>query len=311
MRTRSTLLAALFLVSGIPLVLAASCIITFITPEMATSTETKNVALPDDAVVVVSNELGTTKVRVDESATQARVDIVRIAYAASQEDAEDLLAQMEVTITEPTDEDNRLVVTAKAVQGATSDEGSFDMVISEDDVAITSIFSRARVAKYRITVTLPSGHGVDVTQKVGLIVANDLDTASTLHGEAGSVLAEGCTAALTANTDAGDVKVSSHNGSLSATISAGSALIDIVALASDDVVNVAIDAGTIDIDLPADVAADLEASASVGRVYFNEADFTAATVTTDTSTDVVAALNGGGADVNLQTDVGNIEIDSR
>lgn len=311
MRKWSTLLAALFLVWGIPLVLAGSCSITFVTPEMATSTETENVALPDDAVVVVSNELGTTKVRVDESATQAKVDIVRIAYAASQEDAEDLLAQMEVTITEPTDEDNRLVITAKAVPGATSDEGSFDMVVSEDDVAITSIFSRARVAKYRITVTLPSGHGVEATQKVGLIVANDLDTAGTLDGKAASVLAEGCTAALTANADAGNVTVSSHSGSLSTTISAGTALIDIVALASDDTVDVAVDSGTIDIDLPADVAADLEASASVGNVHFDEADFTSADVTTDTSTDVVAALNGGGADVNLQTDVGNIVIDSR
>lgn len=311
MRKRSALFGAVVLVAAIPLVLAPSCTITFVTPEIVTSTDTDNVTLPAGATVVVSNELGTTNVSVDEVATQATVQVVRVAYAGTQEDAEDLLAEMEVTITEPTGEDNRLVITAKAVEGATSNSGSFNMVVNENDVAITSILTRARVAKYRITVTLPPGHGVEVTQKVGLIKAADLDTASTLDGAAASVAVEGCVADLTVNADAGNVEVSSHSGSLTATLSAGSALIDIMALAADDAVNVAVDAGSIDIDLPVGVGADLDASASVGTVMFDETDFTAATVTTDTLSHVVAALNGGGADVNLQTDVGSVVIGAR
>lgn len=311
MRKRSTLIAGLLLVSGIPFVLAPSCTITLVTPEMVTSTETRNVTLPAGASVVVSNELGTTKVQVEETATQATVQIVRVAYAASEEDAEDLLAEMEVAITEPTGGDNRLVVTAKAVEGATSDEGEFNMVVNDDDVVITRVFSRARVAKYRITVTLPPGHGVEVIQKVGLVKASGLDTASTLDGAAATVVAQSCTAALTASADAGDVKVTSHRGSLNAAVSAGSAVIDIVALAADDVVDVAVDAGSIDIDLPAGVGADLDAATSIGSVHFDENDFTAVTVTTDTLMHVVAELNGGGAEIDLQTDVGNIIIDSR
>ena len=71
------------------------------------------------------------------------------------------------------------------------------------------------------------------------------------------------------------------------------------------------DAGSIGIDLPDSIGADLDATTSLGYVSFDETDFTAATVTTDTPSHVVAVLNGGGAAVTLHTDVGSINVGVR
>lgn len=311
MTTRINAIAVLGLCLGVPLILAPSCTISFVTPEAVTSTETETVSLPAGAAVVVSNEFGTTTVNVDESAEVATVQIVRVAYAASEEDAQDLLGQMQVTITEPTGSDNRLVITAQAAPGATSSSGSFNMSVSSDDVVITSILFNARIAKYRLTITLPPGHGVQATQNAGLLRATGLDTASSLTGSAASIRASDSTAGLTIETDAGSIDVTSHTGSLTASTSAGSATIDISALQSDDEVNVQVEAGSISARLPSAVAADLEATTDAGSVSFEETDWNVAVVTTNTFRRVVATLNGGGAVVTLATEVGSIDIDAR
>jgi len=311
MRNRILGIATALVCACTPLMLAPSCTITFVTPESATSTETQNVTLPADAAVVISNELGATTVNVDESAAEATIRIVRVAYAGTEQEAQDLLAEMQVDVVEPTAQDNRLLITAAAVPGATTNRGNFSMVVSDDDVAITSILSNARVAKYRLTITLPPGHAVQATQQSGVVRATGLDTESSLTGSAASIRASDCVAKVTIQTDAGSVDVTSHSGSLAVTTSAGSAVVDIADVQADDEVNVHADAGSVVARLPVDVAANLEASSGVGAVYFDESDFTDATVTTDTFAHVVATLNGGGAAVTLQTDVGSITVQAR
>ncbi len=306
-----TLLAAMCVLVSSPLVLAPSCTITIVTPESVTSTETETVALPAGATVVVSNQLGTTTVNVDDDAAQATIRIVRLAYAGSEQQAQALLAEMVVDITEPTPQDNRLVVTATAIDSASSDDGDFNMVVNGDDIVISSIFANARVANYRITVTLPPAHGVQVTHEKGVIRATGLDTASTLTGSATSIRLSDCVAAVTAQTNAGDIEAASHAASLNATIDAGSAVLDFADLDAADEVNVDVSSGSISVDLPPDVHADLQAGASLGVVSFDEADFTAATVTTDTMSFVDVTLNGGGATIDLHADVGSVFVGAR
>jgi len=291
--------------------LAPSCTITIVTPESVTSTETETVALPAGATVVVSNQLGTTTVNVDDDAVQATIRIVRLAYAGSEEQAQALLAEMEVDITEPTPQDNRLVITAAAIESAASDDGDFNMIVNGDDIVISSIFANARVANYRITVTLPPAHGVQVTHENGVIRATGLDTTSTLTGTATSIRLSDCAADVTVQTEAGDIEAASHAGSLDATIQAGSAVLDFSDLDADNVVDVDVASGSISVDLPPDVHADLQAGASLGVVSFDEADFTTVGLITDTMSFVNATLNGGGATIDLHTDVGSIFVDAR
>jgi len=308
---KSTLLAAMCLLVASPLMLAPSCTITIVTPESVTSTETETVALPAGATVVVSNQLGTTTVNVDDDAVQATIRIVRLAYAGSEEQAQALLAEMEVDITEPTPQDNRLVITAAAIESAASDDGDFNMIVNGDDIVISSIFTNARVANYRITVTLPPAHGVQVTHENGVIRATGLDTTSTLTGTGTSIRLSDCAADVTVQTEAGDIEAASHAGSLDATIQAGSAVLDFSDLDADDVVDVDVASGSISVDLPPDVHADLQAGASLGVVSFDEADFTTVGLITDTMSFVNATLNGGGATIDLHTDVGSIFVDAR
>jgi hypothetical protein len=308
---KSILLAAICVLVSLPVMLAPSCTITIVTPESVTSTETETVALPAGASVVVSNQLGTTTVNVDDEALAATIRIVRIAYAGSEEKAQALLDEMVVDITEPTAQDNRLVVTAAAVDSGSSDDGDFNMIVNGDDIVISSIFANARVANYRITVTLPPAHGVQVTHQDGVIRATGLDTASTLTGVATSIRLSDCATAVTVQTEAGDVETASHAGSLDATIQAGSAVLDFADLDAGDVVDVDVGTGTISIDLPPDVHADLQAGASLGVVSFDETDFTTVSLITDTMSFVNATLNGGGATIDLHTDVGSVFVGAR
>ena len=234
---RSSFIVAACLCTAMPLMVASSCTFTFVTPETATSTETQNVTLPAGASVVVSNPFGTITAEVDEAATQATIRIVRLAYGPTQQDADDLLADMVVTVTEPTAQDNRLVITATDVQGTATDMTSFNMVVNGDDVTITSIFGNTIVASYKIALTLPPGHAVDATQEAGVIRVTGLDTASTLSGSATSIRVNDCVAEVAVETEAGNVDVVSHAGSLTATVSAGSVSLDIASLAAEDEVN--------------------------------------------------------------------------
>lgn len=309
--TRSRVPATILVCLCSPLLLAPSCTIRFVTPERATSTETKTFALPAGAVVVVSNQIGSTAVIVDDAATQASVQIVRVAYAASEAEAEELLALMEVTITQPTAEDNRLMIDAKVPPGATTNQGNFTMVVSDDDVVISTIFGRSRVAKYALSITLPPGHAVQASQTAGTIRATGLDETSSLSGSSASIRLMDCLADVTVETDAGSVSVSNHAGSLTADVSNGSLNVDIAALAADDAVNGQVGNGSIDMTLPAGINANLEAAAAFGLVSFDVRDFTAVTVDIKTISYIRVQLNAGGPVINLRTDKGSIDIDSR
>ncbi len=283
----------------------------FITPDRAESEETQTFDVPDGAPVTISNDIGSTRISVDPSATEVSVEITRVALAATEEEADELLAEMAVTITEPNDASEALVITAAKPESATGDEGNFNFTVTDDEIHIQSIMGSVQVVQYKLKITLPPGHAVDATQKIGHLTAVALDTAATLRSEAGSIRAIGTETALAIETEAGNVDVDSHEGSLDIESEAGNIDVKILALAADDVVDIDVEAGNVDMELPTDIGATLQAQTALGHVSFDEDDFD------DYDDDVIdtfgyakAVLNGGGATIDIRIDIGEIDIDS-
>jgi len=284
--------------------------IQFVTPDHAESTDTQQIPLADGVAVKILNELGSTRVTVDPSATQVTLEVTRIALADTQKEADDLLAEMTVTVTQPTGGNNTLRIEAERPEGATGDWGKFQANITNDEINIVSIVGSVVVAQYRLRITLPPGHAVDVTQEVGQIRAVALDAPSTLTAEAGSIHAIGCQGSLTARAEAGDVDVEAHQGSLDLAAEAGTLVMEVVALAAADVVEAVVEAGAIYLDLPREVNANLRALTEAGHISFHTWDFADTSDVIDTWGYVEATLGTGGATINLEAEAGHIRIDS-
>ncbi|MBN1490069.1 MAG: hypothetical protein JXA69_09145 [Phycisphaerae bacterium] len=283
---------------------------TFIVPKQATLAETQTVVLPAAAAVQIANDSGSTRVTVDPEATEATLEITRTASAETQEAADALLAQMVVTITPPTAENDTLIVNAIRPPTATVDTSDFQATITEDEVTVVAIVGAAQVANYRLRITLPAGHPVSVDQGVGQVRAVGLDMPSVLTTAAGSVRSIAAVAALTVATEAGSAEIEAHRGSLDVDTNAGSVEVEIVALVSSDTVNVRVNAGSINLWLPQGINASLRALTDLGRVWFRERDFDMVTGLTETRAFVEATLGAGGAAIDLRTDTGSIDIHS-
>ncbi len=284
--------------------------LSFVTPKKAESTETRTVAMRAGSVLQVRNDIGSTRVTVDANATTATIEIQRHALADTQSEAEDLLARMSVTVTEPTTANNKLLIEAVRPPEATEDEDNFQAVVTEDEINITAIVGSARVVQYRLRITIPPDHAVEIEQGVGQVRTVGLDTPSNLFVENGSIHSLGAKAALVANADDGDIKIESHQGDLEMDITKGSANISILSLAAGKKVDVFVGSGRIDIDLPLDINAYLRAWTGFGNVAFYEKDFNNPTNVTNTVAFVEATLGSGAADIRLQATRGSIDIDS-
>lgn len=282
----------------------------FITPSKAESTETNTYTLPEGALVKVTNDVGSLRVTVDQSATQATLEVTKVALADSEADADALLAEMVVAVTEPTEQDNTLTIVAEQPDSATDDSSNFEFSVDGDQITIQSIVGSVVVAQYRLRLTLPPGHGLQAVQKVGPIKTIALDTASTLETQAGSIDAVATQAALTATSQAGNIEVEAHQGSLDAGTEAGSVDIEMASLAAADLVKVRVEAGGIDLRLPSTLGASLRALTEAGNISFAPDDFAATSDVTDTRVFVEATLNGGGGSIDVRTEVGSIDIDA-
>lgn len=304
-------LAVLGVVTALLMGSSFTCNFSFVPPVKKESTETQTSAVPAGAVVKIENDNGSTRVTVDPNATQATIRVTKTAIASTEEAANALLAQMAVTVTPATAPDNTLLIKTVAPPAATTDTSQIQFTFSDDDeISVTALLGNTQVAQYRLQITLPPGHAVHATQLAGPIRAIELDTASTLTAAAGSIRCIGSRAAVTANAEAGSVTIESHRGSANVTVGAGSVSLQIISLAAADQAQVRVDAGNIDLRLPKDIQANLMALAQVGFVHFRERDFNATSGIARNSGYVGCKLNGGGATVDVRSDVGTIEIDS-
>ncbi len=283
---------------------------TFITPKTASATDTFNIDLPAGAGVVVDNENGSTRIEVDQNATQATIEVERKAYGGTQEEVDALLADIVVTITEPTAEDNTLRIDAPKPAAASSAESDFEFSLVDDELNVTGVLRTRLIAAVRLRITLPPGHGVEVTQVNGAIRADDFDTAATLQTERGSIRVMDATGDITALTENGSVDVKDHDASLNVETDRGSVNLEVRALDAGEQIVVRTDRGTIRCRLPHDIDAELDAEADRGVVDFDLTDFDSISNLTATFDSIVATLNGGGPQITLETDHGVIDIDA-
>jgi len=313
---RSRRLTCVLLTLSSSLLLGTTCSgdfffsITFIKPDKAESTETQTAELSAGTPVRITNDIGSTRVTVDPNATEATIQILRTALANSTAEAEELLDAMTVTMTPAVGDEDPLVIHAVRPPDATGDSAHFQATITEDEINVVAILGSVSVATYRLRITLPPGHEVELVQEVGEVRVVGLDAPSAVTARAGSVRSVAGEAELNVAVSAGSARVLSHRGSLSLDLEAGSAYVDLVSLAAADSVNVRTEAGDIDILLPADVSALLRARADAGRVRFRVADFHSATSVTASRTRVAATLGAGGPPIDLRALAGNIDIRS-
>ncbi len=284
---------------------------TFVQPKRAESTETKTVSLAAGLGVQVLNEIGSTRITVDPNAPSVTIEIKRTAMAETQQDANDLLANMVVNIVEPTGDANVLVIEAKKPAGATDDNSQFQFTATEDEINVVAIVGAAKVVKYDLRITLPAGHPAALTQTVGQVRLIALDSPSTVVANAGDVRSMGGTASLGIETKAGYIEAKGHRGSLNLKTTSGYVAMEIVALVSSDTVAAKTKIGGISIKLPEDINANLKAWTESGYVNFRARDFSSTTGTVvDTRSYVEAALGSGGAKVELQSEMGEITVQS-
>jgi hypothetical protein len=283
--------------------------LSFVTPEKAESTETLTAAMPDGAKIVVNNRNGSTRVTVDPNATEATLEITRIAFGADQEEADALLENIVVTVTPPTAEDNTLRVEAPRPDVASENDGDFQATLIDDELHITGIMNTRRVAIVKLRITIPAGHAVEVTNYNGAVRAVDLDTASTLTSRNGSIRTIDATANLTIETNNGAIEVEGHRGSLDVETHNGRLEIEVRSLAADQQIRAETKNGMIRLELPSDIDAELSAETNNGLIVFREREFDGVTNLEMERRTLTATLNGGGPTIDVETHNGMIDID--
>lgn len=283
----------------------------FVIPDRVSDTETRTVAIPAGAGLVVNNDNGSTRVSVDPNATEATIEITRIALAENRGEAENLLDRIEVTIEPPDAGNPNLRVTARKPASATGNSGEFSFDVMDDQIVVTGILSARTVAIVQLRITLPAGHAVQVTSENGAIRGVGLDTASSLTTQNGRIRVSDSRTALTLDTDNGGLDVEDHIGSVDATTRNGGVEIELLDLAGGDHVTAVTSNGAIRLRVPSGLDAELRAMTDNGIVLFRAQDFDSlANVAADVR-DVRATLNAGGPMIDLSTRNGAIDIDGR
>jgi hypothetical protein len=320
--------------------------LSFVIPRQVVDTKTQSAAMPAGAGLIIENGSGSTRVTVDPAATQATIQITRVALAETLDDANDLLDDIVVTVDEPDGADNNLRILAPKPAGVTDSTGEFQFEFEDDELIVTGILSARRVALVRLKITIPPVHAVQVSQGNGPVRGDGLDADSALSANNGDVRVFNARATMTLRTENGRIEDRSHTGNVDAMANngpielvgmRGSALlrtvngrvqiddhrgsidvatqnggleIELDALAVGESVLGRSSNGRIDLNLPRDIAAQLRAAVGNGAVSFDASDFDAVNGSI-TSKLVTVALNGGGPSIDVETGNGLVDVDGR
>ncbi len=314
--TRSSMIRSAIGLSGIGLAALAGCAafsFTFqgISPERASATATDTVTLPEGAAIRVNNEIGTTYATVDPEATEATIEITRIALADTQEGALDLLPLIVVTVTPPGESaDGDLHIDAPRPAAATGTLGDFEASFDDDEIHLSWVTTSTLIAQVSLVVTLPPGHALVGEHDSGTLIVDDADTPVTLSTRNGTIRISNAQGPVTVNSENGSIRVMSHHGSVDASTDNGSIRVDIVELADDDTVTLATANGSINLDLPYNANADVTAESQNGTVDVELGGFDSVTDVSAGNGSFTGTINGGGAIVDVRTDNGSIDIEA-
>lgn len=292
--------------------MACEVSVTLPLPRTASNEETRGVDLPAGARVVIDNDVGSVRVAVDPVATVALIEIRRLAAAETKEAAEALLEKIVVTVTEPTDEDNTLRISAPKPAEASGASGQFEVEYNDasESVQIIQITANIAVASVELRITLPPGHEVEVDQGIGHVRAIALDATASLMTDRGSIRSRLGKAALTVRANRGDISVESHAASLDARSQRGEIALSLGQPPADGQVIVRAQDGAIEARLPENIDAQLTALTEDGSVIFRARDFDNVSNLAQGDDSLEATLNDGGTVIDLRTEDGSVRIRS-
>jgi len=265
--------------------------------------------LPAGAQIRVNNEIGTTRTTVDPNAVETTIQITRIALADTQEAADALLPKIVVTVTEPTASDNTLYIDAPRPAEAIGNVTDFDASFDEDEIPISLVTTSTRIAQVRLEITVPPGHITTTEQESGSLNIDGPTSPVTFSTTHGTIRVSNATAPVTVDTANGTIRVTGHASSLDAQTDNGTIRVEIVTLAPGEHVTCTSQNGTIRLELPHDINANLMASAGNGTLDFDLSEFDSVSNVSATGSTLTGILNAGGAVIDLQTQNGTIRID--
>ncbi len=315
-RTWAHMSRSLMGLCGVGLAVLAGCAafsFTFrgISPERASATATEIVTLTEAAAIRINNEIGTTRAIIDPDATEATIAITRIALADTQQGALDLLPFIVVTVTPPGEsDDGDLHIDAPRPTEATGTLGDFEATFDEDEIHLSWVTTSTLIAQVSLELTLPPGHALIGEHDSGTLTVDDADTPVTLSTRNGSIRISNAQGPITVDADNGSIRVLSHHGSVDASTENGTIRVDIVELADDNIVTLASDNGTIDLELPASANANLTAITQNGTVDVELGGFDSVTGVSAGNGSFTGTINAGGATVDVRTDNGTIDIEA-
>ena len=157
-------------------------------------------------------------------------------------------------------------------------------------------------------ISVPAATGLQLETGGGSIgvsgMGDDIDAATS----AGDIELADNEGAATLATDAGNISVSNHAGSVDAQVSSGSITCDVAELQPDDALSLTTGTGSIDLLLPVDVSARLDATTGIGSV---EVQGLGIYYGASTSKEVIGNIGSGESEITLRASEGSIRVRAR
>ncbi len=178
---------------------------------------------------------------------------------------------------------------------------------SEIDVEVTE-----NAAGVSVIATLPevwsSRSHISGSVDLDIKVPNQL--VLTLENNVGSVTVADVSGTLSLAVNVGNLELDDVTGDLTATVDVGDLSLErALALDATDSISATVNVGGMELELPSESAFDLDAEATLGDIDIDSAFGVTVEREGVVGARAAGAVNGGGATVELDVDVGDIELD--
>lgn len=260
-------------------------------PRTAHNHSTQTIDVEGVTTLRVTSRNGSIEVDVDTTRDDARIESSTFAVADTEDEAQDLLAQIVITIRRTGDNDEILEITVE---------------FPPDDGGSSRHFGPGGRSGASFDIVLPAGLDLELTTQNGPVEVDD---------NTGSVQIETSNGSIQVEDQTGDVDVQSSNGGIQLLGIEG----NVVAHTSNGGIHVEAEppaGGMIDVDtsngpvairVPTDFAAALDLETSNGFVFVDLDGFDV-TDLDQTNRHVTATLNGGGGSITGRTSNGPISF---
>lgn len=157
-----------------------------------------------------------------------------------------------------------------------------------------------------VRVVLPTSLVIEITHDLGEVTVTNNADFTTIELDVGRVTVTGQLGDTTVDADAATVAIESAGGSVKVDVDTGSIIVKARPAIGESVV-VRLDAGTIDLAVPAETAASLTLDVDIGGVDVDLFDFVVTDLVMKPDR-ITGILNGGGATINCEVDIGAVSF---